>query len=264
MNEANTNEPQRSKTNAARMTSLMKRANTLAEKGLYDEAIEDLKQAMALCPSEARCSVQLANIYRAQNRIGPAIEAYNKALELDPMDSAVQEQLLQILIDIGRYDEAISTSTKLLKAFPKNLYARDILGIAYVQQGRLDKAMEVTDELIRLAPADPAHYFKKAVLYQQRGEMTGAMQAFKQALDLDPEGELADEARESIAALDGYQLRQVLTIALDDAVFRAKLALDPEMACVERGFALSSAGIMALRQIDLDTLPGDATLKMYH
>lgn len=242
----------------------MRRATSLAQRGMYDEAIANIKEAMALCPQDPRSSVQLANVYRAQNRIEPAIEAMHRAMELDPLNSAVHEQLLRILLEMGRYDEAITTSRRLLKSSPKSVFARDILGIAYLQQGLLDKALRVTDELIRIDPTDSAHYFKKAVLLQQKGEISQAMNAFIRALEMDPDGEMADDSREAIAALDSYQLRQVLTIAVEDAVFRAKLTLDTETALIERGFRLSPSGISTLRQIDLDELPSEPQSRYYH
>lgn len=254
----------RGKSDAARVSGLMRRANSLAERGMYDEAIARIEEAMAISPQEPRCRVELANIYKAQNRIGAAVEAMQRAVELDPRNSNVQEQLLQILIEIGRYDDAIHTGRRLLKQSPRNIYARDVLGIAYVQQGEIDKALQVTNELIRLIPSDPAHHFKKAVLLQQKGEITQAMAEFIRALELDPDGELSDDTREAISALDSYQLRQVLTIALEDIVFRAKLLLDPESASRERGFLLSPSGISALRQIDVDSLPAEAENRYYH
>ncbi|MEN6582942.1 MAG: tetratricopeptide repeat protein [Armatimonadota bacterium] len=243
---------------------MVKRASSLAERGMYEEAIASVKEAMAIWPHDPRLSIQLVNIYRAQNMMGPAIEAMQQVVELDPRNSAMQQQLLRTLLEMGRYDEAISTSNRLLKRSPRNLLARDILGIAYLQQGMLDDALEVTNQLIQLAPTDCAHHFKKAVLLQQKGEIAQAMATFLLALELEPEGDIADDAREAIAALDSYQLRQILTLAVEDAVFKTKLTLNPEPALAERGFKLSPMGISTLRQLDLSNLPGDPQGRYYH
>ncbi len=260
----NTTEAGQTRSSSARLSSLMRRATVLVERGMYDEAIESMKQAMAICPRDPRVSLRMADIYRAQNRIGPAIEAMKQAVELDPFNSTANELLLRILLELGRYDEAISTSRRLLERSPRNMFLRDILGIAYLQQGMIDKALRVTNELIQMDPTDPAHYFKKAVLLQQKGEIAEAMTGFVRALEMDPEGEMADDAREAIAALDGFQLRHVLTIAVEDAVFKTKIMLDPDSALEERGFRLSSAGVATLRQLDLDDLPNDPQTRYYH
>jgi len=264
MTETDNTIQHRTKGSPSRLSNLMKRANSLVEQGLYDEAIANIKEAIAICPGDPKYSIQLANIYRAQNRMGPAIEAMKAAVDLDPKDSDTQQQLLRALLEMGRYDEAIITSNKILQRYPKDLLARDILGIAYLQQGRLDNALRVTNELIHLAPTEAAHHFKKAVLLQQKGEIAHAMSAFLLALEMEPEGGLADDAREAIAALDSYQLRQILTLVVEDAVFKTKLMLDPESALAERGFHLSNAGVSTLKQLDLCDFPSDPQSRYYH
>lgn len=241
-----------------------KRTHDLISQGMYDEAIATIKEQAALNPRDPRPYMELADVYRAQRRLGPAIEAMTEAARLDPRNRAVHELLLRTLLETGRYDEAIHHSQRLIQRSPRDVFARDILGIAYLQQGMLDNALKVTDELIRLDPTDPRHHFKKAVLLQQKGLVGPAMDAFCKCLQMDPEGEMADDAREAIAALDSYQLRQVLTIAVDDTVFRAKLILDAESALAERGFHLSSSGLTTLRQLNLDEMPHGPYSRFYH
>lgn len=260
----NITEPGRGKSNASRMASLMRRAETLVERGELEAAIASLQEAIAICPQDPKCSVRLASIYRAQNRMGLAIDAMYRAVELDPHNTKMQQLLLCTLIELGKYDEAVDASKQLLKKSPKNILARDVMGIAYLQQGRLDQALKVTDELIRLAPTDAANHFKKAVLLQQKGLISPAMTSFILALEMDPNGDVAEDAREAIAALDSYQLRQILTVAVEDSVFRAKLMIDPHSTLEERGFKLSSSGIGTLKQIDLNDLSGDSKARYYH
>lgn len=263
-NAENSSAQVKSRNNSARLSTLMKKASSLAERGKYEEAIANIKEAMLLSPKEPKCSLQLANIYKAQNRIGPAIEAMKNAVELDPMNSTVQEQLLRTLLELERYDEAISTSQKLLKSSPRNIFARDIMGVAYLQQGRLDKALKVTNELIRLAPTDATHHFKKAVLLQQKGEISLAMDSYLRVLEMDIDDEITDDARAAIAALDSYQLRQILTLVIEDPVFRAKLSINPIPALAEKGFKLSNGGITTLKQISVDDLPEESSSRYYH
>lgn len=252
------------KSDKARYTSLVKRAVSFCKQGRYDDAIATLNEAIAISPREPKCRRLLADVYRAQNRMGLAIDALVAATQLAPYDTGLQEHLLRVLLEMQRYDQAIAVGRRLLELSPRSLFARDILGIAYLQQGKLDNALSIAEELIRLDPTDSTHYFKKAVLLQQKGEIADAMIAFTRSLDMDPEGEMADDARDAIAALDSYQLRQVLTLVVGDTVFRAKLTLDPEAALIERGFRLSSIGVATLKQLNLEDLPHDDTSRYYH
>ena len=46
--------------------------------------------------------------------------------------------------------------------------------------------------------------YKRQVLYQQKGELGKAIREFIRVVDLDPEGEMADDAREAIASIDSF------------------------------------------------------------
>ncbi len=259
MNDAN-NGNSRLKT----QNSILRRASMLAQQGLYDEAREVIREGERLAPNDPRWSIRLADIYKAQNRMGAAVEAMRQAVRLDPRNAAVQEQLLRTLLDMGRYDEVVSISRKLIKQFPKNVFARDILSLAYFQQGMLDEALRVVDELILINPADSCSYFKRGILLQQKGETASAIDAFTRVLEMDPDGEMAEDAKEAIVSLDAFQLRQVLTLAVDDPVFRAKLLLEPEQALTEKGFRLSPNGIATLKQLDLTKLASAQHSLLYH
>lgn len=247
-----------------RLSSLMKQAESLAEEGLFEEAIAHTKKAIAIYPHEPKCCIQLAKFYHAQNKMGPAIEAIKAAVGLDPNNSMNQEHLLKALLQLERYDEVIKHAREMLLTFPRSLLARDALGTAYLQTGKLDCALGVVEELIALAPREASHYFKKGVLLQQKGKIREAMRSFMMSLELDPGGELANNAREAIASLDSFQLKRILGIASEDVVFRVKLMRNPASATMERGFALSPQGIAALRQLDYSWLPTENGTNSYH
>jgi len=62
------------------------------------------------------------------------------------------------------------------------------------------------------------------------------------------------QAQQAIEALDSYQLRYIIMLAVEDYIFRAKLIHDPESASLERGYYLSVSGMAALKQIQFDDL----------
>ena len=134
-------------------------------------------------------------------------------------------------------------------------FARDILAASYLQRGMLDQALRVTDEMICLDPADSSHYFKRAILLQQKGIIGGAVAAFSRVLCMNPDPEVAEESRAALEMLDSHQIRQILTIAVEDVPFRFRLLQNPESAVSGKGFLLSSAGMAALEQVRFDDLP---------
>jgi tetratricopeptide (TPR) repeat protein len=237
-----------------REASYIRRARELERSGEYDQAIESLECAIELAPEKASYHLMLAELHRAKHRTEPAMQAIKRAVELDPDDATCQEALLQMYIEYGKFDEAIAECKRILKAQPSSVLALDVLGLAYLQQGYFDKALRVTTKLIHLNPTDSTNHFKRAVLLQQKGDCARAIEEFSRVIEMDPGGEMSEAAQQAVMVLDGLQLRQITMLAEDDGLFHAKLIRDPELAIAERGFVLSYAGIMALRQMDFATV----------
>lgn len=252
--------------NAVREAAYIRRARLLEQSGQYDEAIGIMEKAIELSPEKASHRLMLAELYRAQRQVEPAISAMKCACELDPKDATCQEALLQMYVEFGQFDEAIGECKRILKTQPSSVLALDVLGLAYLQQGYFDKALRIATKLIHLNPADSANHFKKAVLLQQKGDCARAIEEFTRVIDMEPEGEMSEAARQAVMVLDGLQLRQIATLAADDRLFYAKLVRDPELAVAERGYCLSMSGLFALRQMDFDTINGELgdQQKYYH
>jgi tetratricopeptide (TPR) repeat protein len=212
-----------------------------------------LLKALDAQPDNARSWTRLGDLYRSILRMDLACSAYETSLELDPYDHSTHESFLQTLLEMGLYDEAIAKSKRLLKQSPTSIVARDVLSVAYLQRGMLDKAIRITDEMIRLDPTDPSNHFKKAVLFQQKGEVGMAIKEYARVIEMAPESSLGDQSRQAMASLDSYQIRQIVSLAAEDNVFRTKLIRDAESAALEKGFVLSYTGVVTLRQISFDT-----------
>ena len=250
---------------ARRESAFIKKADALAAKGLYDEAVQLIEQVIALSPSKAAYYVRLADIYCAQRKLDKAVKSVKRAIDLEPEDLSLHETILQLYMELSRFEEAIREAKSILKTHPRNLFVREVLTGALLHCGRLDAALRAVNELIALDPTDPSHYFKRAVILQQKGDLSRAMQEFSRVLLMDPDFDLAEAAREAIGALDGFQLRQIATLASEDATFYAKLIRDPELAVAERGFVLSVAGLLTLKQIDFQNIPdSDLNLQRYY
>lgn len=243
---------------------LINQAETLNESGAYDEAYKLAKQAARRKLDQTDLIKRLAEIFRMQRKQAPAIRLLQKAIRNDPSDFTIHEDLLRILLDSNRFEDAVDVCEQLMLIFPKHIIARDVLGIAYMQMGFIDKALRITEELIRLDPTSAHHHFKKAVLLQQKGELAPAMTSFMRVVDMDFDSEVAFEARDAIDLLDRYQLKQILTIASGDSVFRAKLVLDPISASKERGFVLSTSGLTVLNKLDMNSVPRDTPTSHYN
>ena len=235
--------------------SYVEKAESLQQEGRFDEAVAELRKALRASQDKAAVHRELAVLYSRQHLVDEAILALRKAIKLDPTEIQAREMLLELLMELSRFDEAISESKELLHVSQRNLSAREVLSIAYLQKGMLDKALKMTNDLITLDPSSPANHFRRAWLFQQKGDYGNAITEFSRVLEMQPDSDMARDAQQAIDSLDSFQLRHIITLALEDYIFRAKLIRDPEAASIERGYYLSLAGLAALKQVRFEDLP---------
>lgn len=238
-----------------REAQYLRRADALAARGQVEKAIVHLRKAIALVPRSPHGYLKMAALLRRERRAIEAVEVLRAAVRLAPALLAPHEALAETYLETSRWEEAVAEGRLLLQLSPRSLFARDVLSAAYLQQGRIDHALRVTDEMIRLDPADATNHFKRGVLLQQKGMVSPAVSAFGRVLEMNSDPEVADESRAALEMLDGYQIRQILTLAVEDVPFRLRLLQDPCAAIMEKGYLLSEEGLSALSQIGFDDLP---------
>ncbi|HZP83428.1 MAG TPA: tetratricopeptide repeat protein [Chthonomonadaceae bacterium] len=233
----------------------LRRAEQQAERGEFSEAIDSLEAAITAGAECYACCLQMADLYRALGQWQAALTIAEQAIGLDPTRIPAYEKVMTLALEAGDCERAIAASCALIKIAPRHVPAHDTLGAAYIQMGDVDAAIRVTNTLIRLDPETPAHHFKKALLCQHKGEVALAVQEFTDAILLDPCGPHAEAAREALETLDTFQLNQIVTLAMEDTVFRIKLERDPVEAAAERGFYLSETGNQMLTELSQMALP---------
>lgn len=223
--------------------------------GRHEEALQVLRQAVALNPENIEYLLRAISILRDAGQMAAALKALEWAAAICA-EPAVRLALAECYLEMDRNREAMDECHRVLRSRPRDIRALDLLQTAYLKEGNVGQALRIAGRLTLLCPQDAMNYFRKAVLLQQLGDIRQAVDNFMRVVEIEEKDtELADRAREAVEMLDGIQLRQLLVLAGDDAVFRAKLCRDPHDAAAERGFHLSEAGIAALEQLELESLP---------
>ena len=234
----------------ARAWRLAQRAETLAEKGRFAEAIVCQSEVTSLRPEDSVAFFRLGLLCREARRTDQAVQALRQATDLSPADRDPREALAETLVEASRYDEAVLEARALIKVVPRSLFARDVLSVSYLQLGQLDKALQVTGEMLWLDPLNPNHHFRRGLLFQQQGNLRAAVGSYGRALDMaHPESETYEDAEEAIEELDDTQTRHILLLASEDRLFLLKLRRDLAEAVQERGFFLSEDGMARLNHV---------------
>ena len=234
----------------ARARRLAQRAETLAEKGRFAEAIVCQSEVTSLRPEDSVAFFRLGLLCREARRTDQAVQALRQAADLSPADRDPREALAETLVEASRYDEAVLEARALIKVVPRSLFARDVLSVSYLQLGQLDKALQVTGEMLWLDPLNPNHHFRRGLLFQQQGNLRAAVGSYGRALDMaHPESDTYEDAEEAIEELDDSQTRHILLLASEDRLFLLKLRRDLADAVQERGFFLSDDGMARLNHV---------------
>lgn len=249
-----------------RWSRFLRRAERKIAQGQYEEAVDSLKQARSAGADGCYCTLRIAEVYQANRQWPAALDAAEEAASLAPEHLAVQEKYREIALEAGDRKRIVAACLRCIKLAPRSIPAYTALGAAYFEMGQSDAALRTLNTLIRLDGLNPAHRFKKALICQHQGEVSLAVREFAEALRMEPEGPYAAAAREALETLDAFQINQILTLAVEDVIFRAHLLREPGEAAEGRGFTLSERGVQALGDICqpfLSEMPAPPRLMQY-
>ncbi|PWU10973.1 MAG: hypothetical protein C5B50_24160 [Verrucomicrobia bacterium] len=215
------------------------------ESGLYEQAVSEYEQALALHPGFVNNENNLANVYRRLKQPQKAIEHLRKAVALDPRASAPHFNLGALLLDQGQVDEAITqfevgiTNAVLMDPHSESALA-DASGVVQAhlvvgnillyRKGELDKAIGHYRTALQLKPDFADAHINLAEALTRKGLSDEVVKEYQAALAVKPD---AFEAHQVLASLlfKRQQPREAV------AHFQRALELSPDFARACDGLA---------------------------
>jgi tetratricopeptide (TPR) repeat protein len=119
----------------------------------YDQALAEMKQGVALAPTEAGTYAALAEVLSYMGRTEDALEAAAQALRLKPL--VVDGHLDSVgaaYATAGRPEEALAPLKQFISRYPNILHVHLILATVYSELGQADEAQKEVAEVLRLNP----------------------------------------------------------------------------------------------------------------
>jgi tetratricopeptide (TPR) repeat protein len=245
----------------------LKRSERQVAEKHYGPAIASLKDALDAGADAYDCCLRIAELYRLLQEWPLAMAFAERAAKIQPTRASAHEKILELAVETCDNRRVMAAGAILIKLCPRYVPAYSALGNVYLQQGETQAALRMVNILIRFDPQNPDHHFRKALLCQDQGDIAAAIHEFSQVLILQTSGPCFESAKEALETLDIHQLNQIITLALEDLVFRSKLEQDPERAIDERGFSLSVRGKMMLAEFSSENLgdfPPPPRPMLYH
>lgn len=169
----------------------------------YDAAIQSLKNALALKPSDAQTARNLGITYALMGQYPEAAKVFQKGLAASPGDTSLTQSLRQVrtqyanqLIDEKKYDEAVGYFENLLKDNPDDpdlhlgeADARFRMAQTLEGDARTDafkKAADAYAKAAKLRGGDADLSFNAGLAYQNAGDWKDAVVEWENTLSKRP------------------------------------------------------------------------------
>ncbi len=195
----------------------------LGEQRRMEEAIEACRQCLALAPNDAKAHAILGNLLHAVRRTDEAMAAFARSIEIKSDQPKVLVKLGELVLQSGKPAEAMLLCHQALALDPACIEAQGLEQHILAANGKLDAAQV----MIEARTEDPA---ERARLYDELASFLRAQRRFKEAIPI---------ARRALASMPHkpeyhFNLAAALDGACEDmaalASYQAGLAIAPDHA----------------------------------
>lgn len=150
------------------------RGAALADRGFYEQALEDFNKAIRLNPNFDKAYYNRGTIYGKLGRYEKAIEDCRTAIRLKPNYMEAYNNLGNAYAERGQYRMAIENYSEALRLMPDYFPVYINRGDVYVKIFQYRKAMEDYNQAVNLKPDYPRAYTNRANLYLKLGNENDA------------------------------------------------------------------------------------------
>jgi tetratricopeptide (TPR) repeat protein len=163
----------------------------------YDEAIKFVRAGIQQQPEMTALHLMLATALEQKGDYEAAISEYETMLDKQPGSMVVANNLASLLLD-HRTDKASLKKAQSLAAFLRKSpipQFKDTLGWVSYHQGDYRTAVSLSEEAAAALPGQAAVRYHLGMGYLSVSQLDKASQQLKKALELGPDGALAEQIR---------------------------------------------------------------------
>lgn len=195
-----------------------------------DEAIYQLRRAVALAPEYADAYYNLGIALAKRGDFAEAVDQYRTVLKLKPSYPNIHRFLAVALAGSGQLDEAIKQYRTALEIDPDNVTLHNNFGNLLADRGLLEEAIEQYREAVRIKPNYAGAYFNLGLAFEDRGDLDEAARQYRKALQVDPNHANAHNNLAAILFRQGQREQAI-------EHFREALRVRPDFPEARRGLA---------------------------
>ena len=124
----------------------------LADRGKFDEAIAEFRQALRLEPDSGTTCWHLGAALASNGARQEAIEYLRRSIQLDPANGPARYDLGSILLAARSVDDAADEFRTAVRLMPGSVEAHNNLGLALAFQGKLAEAIDEFQHALSIDP----------------------------------------------------------------------------------------------------------------
>lgn len=161
-------------------------AAVLRYRGLAEQSLEALRQAIALKPDYFEAHNNLGVLLEHGGQLDQAADAYRKAIELSPQFADAYFNLGNLYQRRGEVRAAIAAYQKAVLAKPAFPMALNNLGNLLRLIGQTEAAIEVYQHCLSFAPKFPEAWNNLGMTHRDAGQLDDALHCMDWALNINP------------------------------------------------------------------------------
>jgi tetratricopeptide (TPR) repeat protein len=139
-----------------------------------DKAQAELKTALSLDPNFGPATVNLADLYRAQNRDAEGQRVLRDAIARTPTDASIQHAMGLLLIRLKDHQDALQYLATAARLDPTNARFAYVYAIALNDAGERDQAIDTLKQILLHHPYDRGSLAAIVSLYGDDGKVEQA------------------------------------------------------------------------------------------
>jgi len=118
------------------------------------ESLQYYEKYLDIDPFNDNVWFNVGTIHAREQNIPKATDAFDYAIALNPDNSSVLYNKAILLVNTGKYDDAIETFSNFLRLEPNNLFALTGIADAYLAKDRIDDALKYFSMVLVFDPAN--------------------------------------------------------------------------------------------------------------
>ncbi|HVT40877.1 MAG TPA: tetratricopeptide repeat protein [Gemmatimonadaceae bacterium] len=164
------------------------RAHQLYNEGSYDEALDTLREGLALYPNAVELHVGVGYARVAREEFAWARRSFEEALVLDPDHEDALAGLGETLLKFGQTAGALKSFRRILElGYQDDIELMLQAGRALFRDGLMDEAMEFFDTAVHQVPENAEAVAMVGYTEHRLGKDEAAISTLRRALQLDPD-----------------------------------------------------------------------------